>query len=41
MTNEYRSGYLMVLGFCAYPVLGMLEVKVKGAIERFNPPGAN
>ena len=41
MTNEYRSGYLMVLGFCACPVLGMLEVKVKGALERFNPPGAN
>lgn len=38
--NQYRSGFIMLLGFFAYPVLGVIEVKVKAYVERFNP-GAN
>lgn len=35
--NQFKSGYTMVLGFFAYPVLAVLEVKVKGWVEKYNP----
>ncbi|WP_263264046.1 hypothetical protein [Pseudomonas sp. RIT-PI-S] len=37
--NQFKSGYIMLLGFFAYPVLGVLEIKVKAWVENFNPPG--
>lgn len=37
--NEYKSGYAMLLGFFAYPVLGVLEIKVKAWVDNFTPPG--
>ncbi|MBD1553614.1 hypothetical protein [Pseudomonas typographi] len=37
--NTYKSGYVMLLGFFAYPVLAVLEVKVKGWVENYNPRG--
>lgn len=37
--NTYKSGYIMVLGFFAYPVLAVMEVKVKAWVETFKPPG--
>ena len=39
VSNQYRAGIIMLLGFFAYPVLGVLEVKVKSAVERFSPGG--
>lgn len=41
MTSEFRYGYIMVLGFAAYPVLTIFEAKAKGWAERLNPPGAS
>ncbi|PVZ19940.1 MULTISPECIES: hypothetical protein [unclassified Pseudomonas] len=38
-TDTYKSGYIMLLGFFAYPVLAVLEVKVKGWVENYNPRG--
>jgi len=37
LDNQYRAGIIMLLGFFAYPVLGVVEVKVKDWLERFNP----
>lgn len=37
--NQYKSGYTMLLGFFAYPVLGLLETKVKAWVENITPPG--
>lgn len=37
--NNFKSGYIMMLGFFAYPVLAVLEVKVKAWVETFKPPG--
>lgn len=37
--NQFKSGYIMLLGFFAYPVLGVLEIKVKAWVENFTPPG--
>lgn len=39
VSNQYRAGIIMLLGFFAYPVLGVLEVKVKSMVERFSPGG--
>jgi hypothetical protein len=36
--NQFKSGYIMLLGFFAYPVLGVLEIKVKAWVENFTPP---
>lgn len=39
-TNPNRSGYLMLLGFAAYPVLGVLEAKVVAYLQaRTDLPG--
>ncbi len=37
--NNFKSGYIMLLGFFAYPVLAVLEVKVKAWVDAYNPPG--
>lgn len=37
--NQFKSGYIMLLGFFAYPVLGVLEIKVKAWVDNFTPPG--
>ncbi|NBB11805.1 hypothetical protein [Pseudomonas sp. SLFW] len=38
--NTFKSGYIMVLGFFAYPVLAVIEAKVKTWVESYKPPGA-
>lgn len=38
-TNQFKSGYIMLLGFFAYPVLGVLETKVKAWVDNLTPPG--
>lgn len=36
---QYKAGIIPVLGFFAYPVLGVLEQKVKDLVSRYHPPG--
>ncbi|WP_426199014.1 hypothetical protein [Pseudomonas sp. DC3200b2] len=39
--NQFKSGYIMLLGFFAYPVLAVLKVKVKAGLRtttRAGPP---
>lgn len=39
-TNPNRAGYLMILGFTAYPVLGIVETKVIAYLQsRSDLPG--
>ncbi len=37
LDNTFRSGYIMLLGFFAYPVMGIAEVKLKAWVEKFSP----
>lgn len=37
--NSVKAGWTMALGFFAYPVLSVLELKVKAMVENFNPRG--
>ena len=37
--NTFKSGYIMVLGFFAYPVLAVMEVKVRTWVDKMTPPG--
>lgn len=37
--NQYRSGVIMLMGFFAYPVMGVAERKLKAWLESINPGG--
>lgn len=37
--NTFKSGYIMVLGFFAYPTLAVLENRVRAMVDKFMPPG--
>lgn len=37
--NNFKSGYIMALGFFAYPVLAVLEGRVRNLVDKFLPPG--
>ena len=39
LDNTYRTGYIMLLGFFAFPVMGEVEKKLKAWLEKFSPGG--